>query len=226
MAVTQRETTRTAGRATRKKLPRRGVGRRIATGAAGIVLAAAAVYAQQNFTMSYEQRTSFLTYKGGIGETVETNRFTVKVNSVSAAHAVDTVDFSNKVTKVETSNLFLLIDVSATTAREPVRLSPFAPPMLLTADGRRYRPTDKVSDSLTLYNKWLQPGFWSSGVLIYEMPTDAVPGARLVFNPDTGGALVDSLSPEAEIDLGLSGSAATRLISQAEDYHSLVSKSG
>ncbi|MBE3014252.1 DUF4352 domain-containing protein [Microbispora sp. NEAU-D428] len=225
MTLTQADS-RTARRAASRRPPRRGVGRRIAAGAAGIVLAAAAVYAQQNFTMSFEQRTSFLTYKGRIGEIVETNRFTVKVSSVSAAHAVDTVDFSNKVTKVETSNLFLLIEVSATTARAPVRLRPSAPPTLLTEDGRRYRPTDKVSDSLTLFNKWLQPGFWSSGVLVYEVPEDAAPGARLVFNPDTGGALVDSLSPEAEIDLGLSGSAATRLISQAEDYHSLVSKSG
>lgn len=126
MTITQVES-RTARRAARKKPPRRGVGRRIAAGVAGIVLAAAAVYAQQNFSVSFEQRTSYLTYKGRIGETVETKRFTVKALSVTAAHAVDTTDYSNKVSKVATSNLFLLVDVSATSAREPFKLSRLSP---------------------------------------------------------------------------------------------------
>ncbi|WP_182874159.1 DUF4352 domain-containing protein [Microbispora sp. H10670] len=224
MALAQAES-RTSRRAAAGRPRRRGLGRRLAAGVAGIVLAAAAVYAQQNFAMSFEQRTSFLTYKGRIGETVATNRFSVKVVSVSAAHAVDTKDFSNKVLKVGTSHLFLLLNVSATTARAPVKLSTLTPPVLLTDDGRLYRPTDKVSDTLTLFNKWLQPGFWSTGLLVYEVPKDAVPGARLVFNPDTGGGLVDSLAPEAEIDLGLSGDAGSRLISQAEDYHTLTGTS-
>ncbi|MEU7693086.1 DUF4352 domain-containing protein [Microbispora sp. SCL1-1] len=224
MTITQVES-RTARRAARKKPPRRGVGRRIAAGVAGIVLAAAAVYAQQNFSVSFEQRTSYLTYKGRIGETVETKRFTVKALSVTAAHAVDTTDYSNKVSKVATSNLFLLVDVSATSAREPFKLSRLSPPVLLTADGRRYDPTDKVSDSLTLFNKYIQPGFWSSGLLVFEVPEDAVPGAHLVFIPPVSPLVRDNYAPEAQIDLGLSGAAAGRLISQAEDYHSLVSAS-
>ncbi|WP_432929488.1 DUF4352 domain-containing protein [Microbispora sp. CA-135349] len=224
MAVTQAES-RTARRAAREKRPRRGVGRRIAAGAAGIVLAAAAVYVQQNFSMSFEQRTSYLTYKGRIGETVETKRFSVKVLSVAAAHAVDTTDYSNKVTKVATGNLFLLVDVSATSTREPMRLSESSPPLLLTADGRRYSPTDKVNTALTLFNKYIQPGFWSSGLLVFEVPKDAVPGAGLVFIPPNNAFVHDAYAPEAQIDLGLSGTAADRLISQAEDYHSLVSVS-
>ena len=225
MAVAQTES-RATHRASRARPPRRrGVGQRIVSGVLGIALAAAAVYAQQNLAMSFEQRVSFLTYKGRIGETVETKRFTVKVTSVSAARAVDTKDFSNEVTKVETSNLFLLVDVSATSARDPMRLSKLTPPILLTEDGRRYSPTDKVDESLTLFNRWIQPGFWSSGVLVFEVPKDAVPGARLVFIPPNG-MIVDTFAPEAEVDLGLTSAAASRLISQAEEYHSLVSKSG
>ncbi|TQS24475.1 DUF4352 domain-containing protein [Microbispora sp. KK1-11] len=224
MTVTQTES-RVSRRAVRAKPPRRGVGRRIAAGVAGIVLAAAAVYAQQNFSMSFEQRTSYLTYNGRIGETVETKRFTVKVLSVAAARAVDTTDYSNKVTKVATSNLFLLVDVSAMSVREPFKLSRLGPPVLLTADGRRYQPTDKVNDALTLFNKYIQPGFWSSGLLVFEVPKDAVPGADLVFVPPVSPLVSDNYAPEAQIDLGLSGAAADRLISQAEDYHSLVSAS-
>ncbi|WP_169953088.1 DUF4352 domain-containing protein [Microbispora sp. H11081] len=205
--------------------PRRGAGRRIAAGLAGIALAAAAVYLQQNHAMPFEQRVSSITYKGRIGEIVETKRFTVKVQSVAAARAVDTTDYSNKVSKVETSNIFLLVDVSATSAREPMRLSSLGPPVLLTEDGRRYRPTDKVADSLTLFNRWIQPGFWVSGLLVFEVPRDAVPGASLVFIPPNSAIVVDTFAPEAQVDLGLSGAAADRLLSQAEDYHSLVSKS-
>ncbi|WP_182908828.1 DUF4352 domain-containing protein [Microbispora sp. H13382] len=224
MAVSHAER-RTTRRAAARKPPRRGLMRRAAAAVAGIVLAAAAVYAQQNLSMSFEQRTSYLTYKGRIGETVETKRFTVKVLSVTAAHAVDTTDYSNKVTKVATGNLFLLVDVSATSTREPMRLSELSPPLLLTADGRRYQPTDKVNAALTLFNKYIQPGFWSSGLLVFEVPKDAVPGAGLVFIPPNTPLVPDVYAPEAQIDLGLSGAAADRLISQAEDYHSLVSVS-
>ncbi|GGO29248.1 hypothetical protein GCM10010116_58580 [Microbispora rosea subsp. aerata] len=224
MAVAQAES-RTSRRAVRAKPPRHGVGRRIAAGVAGIALAAAAVYAQQNFAMSYEQRTSYLTYKGRIGETVETKRFTVKVLSVTAARAVDTTDYSDKVSKVATGNLFLLVDVSATSAREPFKLSRLNPPVLLTEDGRRYQPTDKVNDTLTLFNKYIQPGFWSSGLLVFEVPPNAVADASLVFIPPVSPLVSDNYAPEAQIDLGLSRAAAARLIAQAEDYHSLVSAS-
>ncbi|MEV4454914.1 DUF4352 domain-containing protein [Microbispora sp. NPDC049633] len=224
MAVTQAER-RTPRRAAARKPPRRGLMRRVGAGLAGIALAAAAVYAQQNFSMSFEQRVSYLTYKGRAGETVETKRFAVKVLSVKAARAVDTTDYSNKVTEVATSNLFLLVDVSATSTREPFRLSKLGPPVLLTADGRRYQPTDKVNETLTLFNRYIQPGFWSSGLLVFEVPKDAVAGANLVFIPPVSPLVSDNYAPEAQIDLGLSGGAADRLISQAEDHHSLVSAS-
>ncbi|WP_169987359.1 DUF4352 domain-containing protein [Microbispora sp. H10836] len=224
MTLTQADS-RAARHSVADRPPRRGAGRRIAAGVAGIALAAAAVYVQQNHTMSFEDRLSFITYKGRIGETVEAKRFTVKVQSVTAARAVDTTDYSNKVTKVETSNIFLLVDVSATSTREPMRLSTLGPPFLLTEDGRRYRPTDKVDNSLTLFNRWIQPGFWVSGLLVFEVPKDALPGAALVFVPPNSAIVVDTFAPEAQVDLGLSDDSAARLVSQAEEYHSLVSKS-
>ncbi|MEZ0073028.1 hypothetical protein [Planotetraspora sp. GP83] len=221
-AVTHPET-RTAQRASKKPPAKKNMTRRALGVVIGISLAAAAVYAQ-TFAMSFEQRNSFLTTRGEPGQVVETNRFTVKVTSVSAAKAVDTKNFSGNVTKVGTSNLFLLVNVSATTPREPMQLSKLGPPVLLTADGQHYQPTDKVDESLTLFNKWFQPGFWSSGVLVFEVPGEALPGARLVFIPPVSAIVVDNFAPEAEIDLGLSDDTATRLVSQAEEYHSLVNK--
>ncbi|MFC0864591.1 DUF4352 domain-containing protein [Sphaerimonospora cavernae] len=201
---------------------RRGAGARVVTAIAGVVLAAAAVYAQ-TFILPTEQRSSRVTANGLVGEVVETHGFSIKVSSVTAANAVDTTDFSDNVTKVGTSNLFLLVDISITTTRVPMRLSPGSNVVLLTEDGRRYQTTDKVDVSLTAFNRRYQPGFWSSGVLVFEVPKDAVPGARMIVAPPSE-VIVDYSAPEAEIDLGLSGDAASRLIKQAEDYHSLVSK--
>jgi hypothetical protein len=223
MAVTHPET-REARPAAQSPPARRSVAGRVAGVVIGLALAAAAVFAQTH-AMSFEQRNSFLTTKGRLGEAVETSRFTVKVTSVSAARAVDTKDFTGKVIKVETSNLFLLVKLSVTTPREPMRLSRLGPPVLLTEDGRRYDPTDKVDEGLTVFNKRFQPGFWSSGALVFEVPKEAVPGARLVFIPPVAAIVVDNFAPEAEIDLGLSSDAAARLVSQAEDYHSLVNRS-
>ncbi|WP_067174552.1 DUF4352 domain-containing protein [Microtetraspora niveoalba] len=210
--------------ATGPSQPRPGVVMRVVGIVAGLALAAAAVYAQ-TFTMPYEQRGSALTVKGAAGELVETNRFSAKVTSVTAAHAVNTQDTAGQTVEVATSNLFLVIDVTATTPKRPLQLSRLQPPVLLTADGRRYKPTDKVSDSLTLFNKMLQPGLWSKGVLVFEIPEDVLPGLRLVVVPPQGALVVDTFVPEAEIDLGLTDAAAARLVAGAEKLHSLVGTS-
>ncbi|MBP2704999.1 DUF4352 domain-containing protein [Microbispora sp. RL4-1S] len=215
--------TRPAGRAgERPRRKRRSVTARIAAAVAGLAFAAGAVYVQ-TLAMPVEQSDSFLTHRGTIGQAVVTDRFTVKVASVGAARAVDTVDFRGKVAKVATSNLFLLVNVVATTPREPMQLIPSGP-FLLTEDGRRYQPTDKVDKTLTVFNKWIQPGLWSSGVLVFEVPTEAVEGARLVVVPPVAAVVVDDFAPEAEIDLGLSKTATERLLSRTEDYHPLAGK--
>ncbi|WP_433419615.1 DUF4352 domain-containing protein [Microtetraspora malaysiensis] len=225
MAVTSSETeSREATAGGQKRTRRGGMARRIAGVVAGIAVAAAAVYAH-TFTLPYEQRGSALTIKGTAGELVETKLFSAKVTSVVAAHAVETKGTTGQDTEVETSNLFLVADITATTPKRPMQFGRLQPPVLLTADGRRYKATDKVDESLTLFNKVIQPGLWSRGVLVFEVPEDALPGLRLVLIPPQGGLVVDTFIPEAEIDLGLSEGAAARLVSQAERVHSLVDKS-
>src|SRR5690606_21962872 len=95
MAVTQPETSHPAHRSaeTRRRPPgRRGLGARLAAAVVGVALAAGAVYVQ-TFSLPTEQRSSLITVKGRIGEVVETHRFSVKVNSITAALEVDTTDY-------------------------------------------------------------------------------------------------------------------------------------
>jgi hypothetical protein len=180
----------------------------------GVALVAAAVYAQ-TFTMSLEDGVMPLTSKGAIGQSVTTTRFSARVDSVAAAHALKITDATGKPAEVATDALFLVVKVSATVPKEPIKLAKLTPPVLLTPDGRRFNPTDKVDESLTFFSKWIQPGWWSSGVLVYEVPRDALEGAKFVFLPPTGVIVVDALLPEAEIDLGLDGAAADRLAARA-----------
>ncbi|ADG87192.1 hypothetical protein TBS_28000 [Thermobispora bispora] len=224
MTVTQPQLPSVEGPAAEARPAKAGAGRRIARGLIGLALAAAAVYAQ-TFEPSYEEQLSNLTVHGRIGEVVHTSRYSVKVNWIKAALSVDTKNFGvGDTIQVRTSNLFLVVNISARGVREPFRLSQGSPPVLRTRDDRVYWPTDKVDSSLTLFSKWIQPGLWSSGVLVYEVPKDAVPGARLVFAPPAGLLVVDLYQPETEIDLGLTGGAAARLIDEAEEYHTLVNK--
>ncbi|GIH29056.1 hypothetical protein Aph01nite_73660 [Acrocarpospora phusangensis] len=211
---------RTRTRPSAEPPPRRGFLRRAGAAVLGLALCACAVYAQ-TLAMSYDQSGSNLTSHGDLGETVQTARFSVKATSVISAKAVDTRDYRGNVRKVQTSHLFLVIEVSATSPKEPFKFNAFTT-VLVTADGKRYRTTDKVDPSLTFFNKWIQPGLWPTGKLIFEVPEEAVAGAGLVVASPGGGILVDSLAPEAEIDLGLTGATATRLTSGPEQYHSLA----
>ncbi|WP_214109754.1 DUF4352 domain-containing protein [Acrocarpospora catenulata] len=186
----------------------------------GVALAAAAVYAQ-SLAMPFDQKGSFLTHHGSLGEEVSADRFIAKVTKVSAAKSVDTRDYSGQTGKVQTSHLFLVLDVSGTVEREPVQLRG-SDVWLHAGDGRRYQRTDKVDESITLVGKYLQPGWWTSAPLVFEVPEDAVPGAKLVINAPTSAFVVDSFAPEAEIDLKLSEPAAARLIEAAEPFHPLV----
>ncbi|GAA0394171.1 hypothetical protein Acor_66380 [Acrocarpospora corrugata] len=196
--------------------PRRGFARRAGAAVLGVALCACAVYAQA-LAMPYEQLGSNLTSHATLGETTATGRFSVRATSVVAAKAVDTRDYSGKVSKVQTSHVFLIVAVTATAPKEPLRFDA-STTVLVTADGKRYRATDKVDRTLTLFEKWVQPGFWSTGNLIFEVPVGAVPGASVIVASPSGGFLVDSFAPEVEIDLRLTGS----VVSGAEEYHPLV----
>lgn len=227
MVTMERRTAPAPRTVARARRTRNGVGRRLANLAAGLALMAAAGYAQ-TFVPPPEQRTAPLTFTGAVGEEVAADRFTVKVHKVVAAHSTDAEPRVTRAgtmgRRVRTDGIFLVLDVSVTATRDAFRLgSPR--PVLLTADGKRYALTDKVSETLTLMSSWVQPGFWSRGALVFEVPPAALPGARLVLSAPAGALVADTGRPEAEIDLGLSAESAADLVDRAKDYHRLVAES-
>lgn len=194
----------------------RGRMSRVVSAVLGIGLAAAAVGAQ-HFVLDHSERTTPLTYTGTAGEAVDTGRFSARVLSVKAARSVE-VPQSGSHKKIESDHVFLLVETSATSTREPMKLTAD----LLTADGKVYEKTDKVDTTWTLEFKWIQPGWWASGVYVFEVPAEAIPGASIVVRlPATN----EVYAPEAEIDLGLDKASANALVSGAQETYRLGNKS-
>jgi hypothetical protein len=187
---------------------------------AGLSLAAAAV-ALQSTALSVEERSAALTWTGGLGEEVVASRFSARVKGVYGARSVQTTDASDKVEKATTSGIFVVVTLEATAHREPQQ---FAAPVLLTDDGKRYRATDKVDSSLTIVNPYIQPGWWTEGVAVFEVPVSALTGSRIVLPLKNGILIGETYLPEVEVDLGLDEAGTQRLIADAKDVYPLTSK--
>ncbi|MGN9787073.1 hypothetical protein ACTMTF_37015 [Nonomuraea sp. ZG12] len=199
----------------RRERPRRRAAATVVNTLVGLVLVAGAV-AVQSREMSQAEMDAPLTYVGAKDEAVDAGRFAVRVKKVSTARTVKSRD---KI--VETEQVFLVIEAEATVPKDPVHL---APPTLLAADGKKFVATDKVDESQTLVNPWIQPGWWASGRFVFEVPPAALPGAQAVFQLPTGGFYVEPLPPEAQVDLGIDEAAAKKLSSAPADVVDLDEK--
>lgn len=210
-----------SGTAVRRHRPASGapsVARRAGLLAVGLALAAAAM-GLQSTGLTPEERTAHLTWTGGVGEEISASRFSARVKTIHVTRAVETTDMTGRVESADTSGIFLVADVEATAGRRPQKLGR---PVLLTETGRRYAATDKIDGSLTITDSDIQVGWWAEGVVVFEIPAAALAGSRIVLAPQNG-FIEEALLPEVEIDLGLDGAAAERLISNAKDVYQLAS---
>ena len=101
-----------------------------------------------------------------------------------------------EVSALITSDLALVVVSVEASARQRVWL--FNQVVLRTGDERDYEPrTEFIEAGLAE----TQPGFTRSATLVFEVPPDRVPGARLVVDPDS--ASFDAYAAALRIDLGL-----------------------
>jgi hypothetical protein len=184
--------------------------------ALGLLLVGAAV-GLQSLGLSENDASAPLTYVGDKGQAVDARRFTVRLDSVGAAKAIQV----SATETVETDQVFLVVRASAKSSLRPYHL---AQPVLMDAEGRRFAATDRVDAARTLADKWVQPDIWVSGPFFFEVPASALPDARVVFSLPGSALPVEPYAPEAEIDLGLDEQAARRLAAAPQDVYSLVEK--
>ncbi|NUT44480.1 MAG: hypothetical protein HOV86_31235 [Thermoactinospora sp.] len=201
-------------RAARSRRSRKGPA--ILNALAGLVLASGAIWIQ-SMAMSPDEMDMPLTYVGDKGEEVDAGRFSVKVEGVDSARTI-------RLTRdelVRTDLLFLVVNLSATSKKEPLR---FQEPYLLTPDGLRFKATDKVGNILTLSNKYVQPGMRSGGSWVFEVPASALQGSSIIVQAPTSALYAEPLIPEVEVDLGIDEALAKQLGSAPKDLYSLEAK--
>ncbi|WP_329426228.1 hypothetical protein OG339_39115 [Streptosporangium sp. NBC_01495] len=185
---------------------------------AGIALATAAV-GLQAFGAEIADHNAPLTSTGAINEEVTGSRISARVRAVHAAKAITAMKAGEQ-ERVTAKGIFIIVEVAATATWEPQQ---FGPPRLLTAGGRRYVASDRVDPMSTITHSYIQPGWWTEGVAVFEIPPGELPDSRILLAPSSG-FIVEPNGPEIEIDLGLDETAARRLTSTAKDVYELASR--
>ncbi|WP_436761319.1 hypothetical protein [Streptosporangium sp. V21-05] len=186
---------------------------------AGIALAASAV-GLQAFRSGIADHDAPLTSTGDINEEVTGSRISARIKAVHAAKAIAAPKPGGERERVTAKGIFVIVEVGATATWEPQQLGP---PRLLTGGGHRYVASDRVDRTLTITNPYIQPGWWTEGVTVFEIPPAELPDSRILIAPSSG-FIVEPNGPEIEIDLGLDEAAARRLTSTAKDVYELASR--
>ncbi|GII67296.1 hypothetical protein Skr01_73810 [Sphaerisporangium krabiense] len=193
--------------------PRVPLARRLIGAVVGLALVCGAVYVQ-TFVLSPEELKDPLTASGGMRDALVTDQFTTRVEQVEFTRSVQ-VKRTYSTDDARTEQIFMVVKVSATAPRRPIQLTA----RLVTADGARFATTDRVGTAATFANKWVQPGWWASGLFFFEVPPARVAGARLVVSAPGNILYGDTYQPETSTDLGLDETAAARMIGAAKDAY-------
>lgn len=172
--------------------------------AAGLLVAAALLLAMRETTPNYDARVGPIVERGKPGEFVHGRRFAARVDAVTTASRLRFARSGDAMEQRDSSGTWLIVQASAMAVREPLLIGSAA---ILTRDGRRYDSSGRLYTApgqLTL--RELQPGVSGQGLLIFELPADAVAGASLVLAANR----LDRLDSELHISLGLDTAPAPR----------------
>lgn len=173
-----------------------------------LLLVAGGVWLTARYPGDYDQRNAPLVTLGAPGKTIVAGTFSLETKDVRTARSLRMIDPQDRAVTLRPSGVFVVLNARATSLRAPLTLSTA---FVRTADGREIYATDQVT-SPTLSSTELQPGFWKEGVVVVDVPADALNGASLVLSPRSPLPAGEpdrefppwgfELSPEAEIRLG------------------------
>ncbi|MEV0622924.1 hypothetical protein AB0I81_57070 [Nonomuraea sp. NPDC050404] len=215
MTTTQQRSVAPRGARSRRQAARRGRGAGMLHVIVGLVLAAGAV-GIQSLDLSGDDHGMPLTYTGGKGDNVDADRFSVRVENVSTAKTLKDGDET-----IATDQIFLVVEAAATVPAKPVHLGK---PFLLTADGKKFAASDKAGNEKVLSYPWIQPGWWTKGRFVFEVPASVLPEAQAVFTLPVAALYSEPLPPEAQIDLGIDEAGAKQLSSAPAEVYDMDKK--
>lgn len=171
---------------------------------AGVLIAAALLLAMRETTPNYDARVGPVIERGKPGEFVHGRRFAARVDAVATASRLRCARQGDTPEQRDSSGIWLIVQASAMAAHEPTLIGSAA---VMTRDGRRYDSSGRLYTAPgQLTTRELQPGVASQGLLIFELPADAVAGASLVLAANR----LDRLDSELQIALGLDSAPTPR----------------
>jgi hypothetical protein len=144
-----------------------------------------------------------ITTSGRIGAVVDNRDFSVKVDRVDVARSITKSSFPTP--KVMRSpGLFMIVHLNIKSNQKPFQAGHVR---LITRGGVTYDETGRAAIS-AFGDGDHEPMLWAPTTYVFEIPPDRLAGARLVVG---GSALLNQLSAETSVDLGISGSEAAQL---------------
>jgi hypothetical protein len=188
---------------------------RAVTGALAVALMAAAMWLYGLKPHLQARMQNPIRSTGRAGAVVDTSDFSVKVDKVDVATAIAKTSFGDKPKIMPSLGIFVIVNLEIKSNRKP-----FDPGHvhLMTRGGVSYDESGRA-DVLSLNNGY-QPMLWAPATYVFEIPKDRLAGARLVVGQT---ALLDQLSAQADVDLGIGHAAAERLIAHASSAYVLKS---
>ena len=162
-----------------------------------VVAALALLYAMRASIPNYDGMTGAIVERGAFGAWAQGRRLAARADGATTARVVRyaKAGSTDALAEHDTGGVWLVVDVTAKAVAEPVTI---ARAQIETRDGRRYARTERLG-ARQLSSVELQPGVEARGVLVFELPANAIAGARLVL-ADTPFSLLDS---ELSLDLAL-----------------------
>jgi hypothetical protein len=144
-----------------------------------------------------------ITTSGRIGATVDNRDFSVKVDRVDVARSISKPSYPTPKI-IRGLGLFVIVHLGIRSNQKPFQPGHVR---LVTRGGVAYGESGRPAIS-TFGNSGYQAMLWGPATYIFEIPPDRLAGVRLVIG---GSALLDQLSAETSVDLGIDGDRAAQL---------------
>jgi hypothetical protein len=160
------------------------------------------------------RRTDPVRTTGTAGEEVANPVFSVRVQRVDVARSLKSGSSLSGAREFGTDGIFVIVDMQLKSNKEPFRLQTTH---LETPGGYDYSsgPRLGLSDLVAIS---YEPLIWARAVVVFEIPKNRLAGARIVIGESK---LLNQLSAETAVDLGIGKAKAADLIAHATNGYEL-----
>jgi hypothetical protein len=183
--------------------------RRIGILVVGTLLLAAAMWLKEVEPHVRSHDTQPLRNSGRIGQSLSNSAFSLRVDRVDLARSLTPGSGIGTEPNITTDGVFVIVHLQAKAAQKPITMAHIrleSSEYTFTDNGRTY--------SLNSADQTYQPMIWRKALASFEIPKNRLAGARLVV---AEGGLLNQLSAETAVDLGITPSKAADMIAHAVD---------